>query len=59
MLAHILRTDRRNAPGLLVVSEQGRSVIVLARRHQEAIWAINQVISPLQSALLELFPQAL
>lgn len=59
VLAHILRTDRHMHRGLPVVSEQGRAVKVLARQHQEAIWALHQAVSRLRSALLEFYPQAL
>ncbi len=53
VLAHILRTDQHMHRALPVVSEQGRAVKVLARQHQEAIWALHQAISRLRSALLE------
>ncbi|MCV7153932.1 IS110 family transposase [Mycolicibacterium pyrenivorans] len=59
VLAHILRTDQHMHRALPVVSEQGRAVKVLARQHQEAIWALHQAISRLRSALLEFYPQAL
>ncbi len=59
VLAHILRTDRHMHRRLAVVSEQGRAVKVLARQHQEAVWALHQAVSRLRSALLEFYPQAL
>ncbi|MFQ6397576.1 IS110 family transposase [Nocardia sp. KC 131] len=59
VLAHILRTDRPMHRPLAAVSEQGRAVKALARQHQEAIWALHQMVSRLRSVLLEFYPQAL
>lgn len=59
VLAHILRTDRHLHRPLPALSEQARAIKVLARQHQEAIWALNQAVSRLRSVLLEFYPQAL
>lgn len=59
VLAHILRTDRHMHRILPSDSECGRAVKVLARQHQEAIWALHQTVSRLRSVLLEFYPQAL
>ena len=59
VLGHILRTDRHLHRPLPAVTERGRAVKVLARQHQEAIWALHQTISRLRSVFLEFYPQAL
>lgn len=59
VLAHILRTDRHLHRALPAISEGGRAVKVLARQHQEAIWALHQSVNRLRSSLLEFYPQAL
>jgi transposase len=59
VLAHVLRTDRHLHRRLPANTSQAGAVKVLARQHQEAIWALNQTVSRLRSALLEFYPQAL
>jgi transposase len=59
VLADILRTDRHRHRALPAISEQGRAIKVLARQHQEAIWALHQTISRLRYVLLDFYPQAL
>lgn len=59
VLAHILRTDRHLHRQLPANTSQAGAVKVLARQHQEAIWALNQTVSRLRSVLLEFYPQAL
>lgn len=59
VLANIMRTDRHVHRILPAISEDGLAIKVLARQHQEAIWAQNQTISRLRSVLLEFYPQAL
>ncbi len=59
ILANILRTDLATHRVLPAISEHGRAVKVLARQHQEAIWALHQTINRLRSVLLEFYPQAL
>jgi transposase len=58
VLAHILRTDRHLHRTLPQTSEQAQAIRVLARQHQEAIWAVNQTVSRLRAVLLEFYPQA-
>ncbi len=58
VLANILRTDRHVHRRLPQDTEQVRAVKVLARQHQEAIWAWHQTLSRLRSQLLEFYPQA-
>lgn len=59
VLAHVLRTDLDMHRSLPAVSEQGLAIKALARQHQEAIWALNQITSRLRSVLLEFYPLAL
>ena len=59
MLADVLRTDRHQHRALPEISHSGQAVKVLARQHQEAIWALHQTTSRLRSVLLEFYPQAL
>ena len=59
VLAHILRTDRHLHRRLPANTSQAGAVKVLARQHQEAIWALHQAVSRLRSVLLEFYPQAL
>ena len=40
-------------------TSQASAIKVLARQHQEAIWALHQTVSRLRSVLLEFYPQAL
>lgn len=57
-LADVLRTDRHVHRTLPAVSDQGLAVKALARQHQEAIWALHQMISRMRAVLLEFYPQA-
>ena len=59
VLADIVRTDRHQHRVLPAITDEGLSVKVLARQHQEAIWALHQTTSRLRSVLLEFYPQAL
>lgn len=58
VLAHVLRTDRQMHRPLPNNSKQAQAVKVLARQHQEAIWAWHQTLSRLRSVLLDFYPQA-
>lgn len=58
VLAHVLRTDRHLHRRMSETSEQAQAIRVLARQHQEAIWAVNQTVSRLRAVLLEFYPQA-
>jgi transposase len=59
VLADILRTDQHLHRALPAVSELGAAVKVLARQHQEAIWARQAAVNRLRSLLVEFYPQAL
>lgn len=59
LLADVLRTDRHQHRALPDISHGAQAVKVLARQHQEAIWAVHQTTSRLRSVLLEFYPQAL
>jgi transposase len=59
VLANILRTDRPMHRPLPLVSELAAAIKVLARQHQEAIWARQQTVNRLRSLLSEFFPNAL
>jgi hypothetical protein len=59
VLAHILRTDRHMHRRLPTNTNQAGAIKVLARQHQEAIWALQQTVSRLRSVLLDFYPQAL
>lgn len=59
VLADILRTDRHLHRALSALSERGAAVKVLARQHQEAIWARQAAVNRLRSLLVEFYPQAL
>jgi transposase len=59
VLAHVLRTDRHLHRPLSQTSESAQAIRVLARQHQEAIWAVNQTVSRLRAVLLEFYPQAI
>lgn len=58
-LANVLRTDRHIHRPLPAVSDQGLAVKALARQHQEAIWALHQMINRMRAVLLEFYPQAI
>jgi len=59
VLAHLLRTDRDRHRPLPDDSERGQAVGVLARAHQDLIWARQQDTNRLRSLLREFFPAAL
>jgi transposase len=59
VLAHLLRTDRDRHRPLPDDSELGRAVSVLARAHQDQVWARQQDTNRLRSLLREFFPAAL
>ena len=59
VLAHLLRTDRHAHRPLPADTEQAQVVRVLARAHQDAIWARRQDANRLRSLLREFFPAAL
>lgn len=59
VLANILRTDRPMHRPLPQPSELAAAVKVIARQHQEAIWARQQTVNRLRSLLSEFFPNAL
>lgn len=59
VLAGVLRTDRHLHRQLPAITEQGLAVKVLARQHQEAIWARQAAVSRLRSLLIEYYPNAL
>lgn len=55
-LANILRTDMHAHRPLLHDSELARSIAVLARAHQDAIWRRTRACNELRSLLREYFP---
>ena len=59
VLAHLLRTDRHAHRPLPDDSELGQAVSVLARAHQDLVWARQQDTNRLRSLLREFFPAAL
>jgi transposase len=59
VLAHLLRTDRNQHRPLPDDSDLGQAVSVLARAHQDLIWARQQDTNRLRSLLREFFPAAL
>ena len=59
VLADVLRTDVHRHRRLPEITEQAATIRVLARQHQEAIWALQQTANRLRSVLLEFYPQAL
>lgn len=59
VLANLLRTDRHAHRPLPADSELGQAVSVLARAHQDLIWARQQDTNRLRSLLREFFPAAL
>ena len=59
VLAHLLRTDRDQHRPLPADSELGQAVSVLARAHQDLVWARQQDTNRLRSLLREFFPAAL
>jgi transposase len=59
VLAQLLRTDRHVHRPLPADTEQVQVVRVLARAHQDAVWARAQDANRLRSLLREFFPAAL
>jgi transposase len=59
VLADILRTDRDRHRSLPRLSDEALAVKALARQHQEAIWARQEVVNRLRSLLIEFYPNAL
>lgn len=59
VLAQIMRTDRTVHRPLPDDSEQVMALRVLARAHQDAVWARQQTSNRLRSLLREFFPAAL
>ncbi len=59
MLANVLRTDGHAHRPLPKDSELVRSVAVLARAGQDAVWQRQQAANQLRSLLREYFPAAL
>jgi transposase len=59
VLAQIMRTDREVHRALPADTEQVMAVRVLARAHQDAVWARQQTTNRLRSLLREFFPAAL
>jgi transposase len=59
VLAQLLRTDRAQHRPLPDDSELGQAVSVLARAHQDLVWARQQDTNRLRSLLREFFPAAL
>jgi transposase len=59
VLAHLLRTDRDHHRPLAADTELGQAVSVLARAHQDMVWARQQDTNRLRSLLREFFPAAL
>ncbi len=59
VLADLLRTDRDRHRMLPANSELGQAVTVLARAHQDQVWARQQDTNRLRSLLREFYPAAL
>jgi len=59
VLANLLRTDRQAHRPLPADTDQVQVVRVLARAHQDAVWARSQDANRLRSLLREFFPAAL
>src|SRR6516225_8001022 len=59
VLADLVRTDRHNHRPIAADSAQAEAVKVLARGHQNLIWARNRHTNALRSALREYYPAAL
>jgi len=59
LLADLVRTDRHNHRLVAGDSELGEAVKILARAHQNAIWARQRQVNALRSALREYYPAAL
>jgi transposase len=59
LLADLVRTDRHNHRPIAGDSEQAQAIKVLARAHQNLIWARTRHTNGLRSALREYYPAAL
>jgi transposase len=59
VLADLVRTDRRNHRALAGDSAEAEAIKVLARAHQNLIWARTRHTNALRSALREYYPAAL
>jgi transposase len=59
VLADLVRTDRHNHRLIAADSAGAEAVRVLARGHQNLIWARNRHTNQLRNALREYYPQAL
>jgi len=59
LLADLVRTDRHNHRLIAGDSEQAEAIKVLARAHQNLIWARTRHTNGLRSALREYYPAAL
>ena len=59
VLADLVRTDRHNHRPIAGDSPDAEGIKVLARAHQNLIWARNRHTNQLRSALLEYYPAAL
>src|SRR5271157_2484749 len=59
VLADLVRTDRHNHRALAGDSDQAEAIKVLARAHQNLIWARTRHTNALRSALREYYPAAL
>ncbi len=59
LLADLVRTDRHNHRLIAGDSDQAQAIKVLARAHQNLIWARTRHTNALRSALREYYPAAL
>jgi transposase len=59
LLADLVRTDRHNHRPIAGDSDQAEAIKVLARAHQNLIWARTRHTNALRSALREYYPAAL
>jgi transposase len=59
LLADLVRTDRHNHRSMAGDSSEAESIKVLARGHQNLIWARTRHTNALRSALREYYPAAL
>jgi transposase len=59
LLADLVRTDRHNHRPIAGDSDQAEAIKVLARAHQNLIWARTRHTNGLRSALREYYPAAL
>lgn len=59
VLADLVRTDRHNHRPIAGDSDQAEAIKVLARGHQNLIWARTRQTNALRSALREYYPAAL